>query len=76
MGHPGPWWELGCPLGDLTLFLHHLSKANVMEREIVTLTFKSLDEIRKCCHSNKFKQETSSVVLSNGTIYLVCRSNF
>ena len=108
MGHPGLWWELGYPLGDLMLFLHHLSKTNVMERSIVTIPFESLDEIRKCYHSNlnmKLLQqcfhmvlfiqyvdltfeavdeilwcyhsnETSSAVLSHGTIYLVCSSNF
>ena len=38
----------------------------------VVLTFKSVDEILWCYHSN----ETSSAVLSHGTIYLVCSSNF
>ena len=38
----------------------------------VTLTFESADEILRCDHSN----ETSSAVLSHGTIYLVCSSNF
>ena len=52
VGHPGLWWELDYPLGDLMLFLHHLSKTNVMERSIVTIPFESLDEIRKCYHSN------------------------
>ena len=33
----------------------------------VVLTFKSVDEILWCCHSN----ETSSAVLSDGTIYIV-----
>ena len=37
-----------------------------------TLTSKSLDKILWCCHSNK----GSSAVLSHGTIYLVCNSNF
>ena len=36
------------------------------------LTFKSVDEIQQCYDSN----ETSSAVLSHGTIYLVCSSNF
>ena len=36
------------------------------------LPFESVDEIRRCDHSN----ETSSAVLSHGTIYLVCISNF
>ena len=40
--------------------------------EYVVLTFESVDEILWCYHSN----ETSSVVLSHGTIYLVCSSNF
>ena len=38
----------------------------------VVLTFESVDEILWCNHSN----ETSSAVLSNGTIYLVHSSNF
>ena len=38
----------------------------------LTLTFESVDEILWCDHSN----ETSSAVLSHGTIYLVCSSNF
>ena len=38
----------------------------------VALTFESVDEILLCYHSN----ETSSAVLSHGTIYLVCSSNF
>ena len=36
----------------------------------VVLTFESVDEILWCYHSN----ETSSAVLSRGTIYLVCTS--
>ena len=38
----------------------------------VVLTFESVDEILRCYHSN----ETFSAVLSHGTIYLVCSSNF
>ena len=38
----------------------------------VVLTFESVDELRWCYHSN----ETSSAVLSQGTINLVCSSNF
>ena len=38
----------------------------------VTLTFESADEILWYDYSN----ETSSAVLSHGTIYLVCSSNF
>ena len=38
----------------------------------VFLTFESVDEILWCYHLN----ETSSAVLSHGTIYLVCISNF
>ena len=38
----------------------------------VTLTLVSVDETLWCNHSN----ETSSAVLSHGTIYLVCSSNF
>ena len=37
----------------------------------VVLTFESVDEILWCYHSN----ETSSAVLSHGTIHLVCSSN-
>ena len=37
----------------------------------VVLTFETVDEILRCYHSN----ETSSAVLSHGTIYLVCSSN-
>ena len=36
------------------------------------LTFESVDKILWRDHSN----ETSSVVLSHGTIYLICSSNF
>ena len=36
------------------------------------LTFEFVDEILWCYHSN----ETSSEILSHGTIYLVCSSNF
>ena len=39
---------------------------------VVLLPFEFLDEILWCDHSN----ETSSAVLSHGTIYLVCSSNF
>ena len=38
----------------------------------VVLTFESVDEILWCYHPT----ETSSVVLSHGTIYLLCSSNF
>ena len=38
----------------------------------VVLTFESVDEILWCDHSN----ETSSVVLSHGTIYFLCSSHF
>ena len=40
--------------------------------QYVVLTFESVDEILWCYHSN----ETSSAVLSHGTIYLVRSSNF
>ena len=40
--------------------------------QYVVLTFKSVNEILWCYHSN----ETSSAVLSHGTIYLVCSYNF
>ena len=39
---------------------------------VCSLTFESVDEILWCYHSN----ETSSAVLSHGTIYLVWSSNF
>ena len=38
----------------------------------VVLTFESVDEILWCDHSS----ESSSTVLSHGTIYLVWSSNF
>ena len=38
----------------------------------VVLTLESVDEILWCYHSN----ETSSAVLSHGTIYLACSCNF
>ena len=38
----------------------------------MVLTFESVDEILSCYYSN----ETSSAVLSNGVIYLVCSSYF
>ena len=38
----------------------------------VKVTFKPMDKILRCYHSN----ETSSAVLSHGTIHLVCSSNF
>ena len=40
--------------------------------QYVVLVFESVDEILWCYQSN----ETSSAVLSHGTIYLVCGSNF
>ena len=40
--------------------------------QYVVLTLESCDEILWCYHSN----ETSSSVLSHGTFYLVCSSNF
>ena len=40
--------------------------------QYVVLVFESVDEILCCDHSD----ETSSAVLSHGTIYLVCSSNF
>ena len=40
--------------------------------EYVVPTFESVHEIPWCYHSN----ETSSAVVSHGTIYLVCNSNF
>ena len=44
----------------------------LMESCTVVLTFESVDEILWCYHSN----ETSSAVLSHGTIYLVSSSDF
>ena len=43
-----------------------------MESLKVVVTFESVDEILWCYHSN----ETFSAVLSHGTIYLACSSNF
>ena len=40
--------------------------------ECAVLTLQSVDEILWCYHLN----ETSSAVLSHGTIHLVCSSNF
>ena len=40
--------------------------------EYVVLTFESVDKILWCDHSN----ETSSVALSHGAIYLICSPNF
>ena len=40
--------------------------------EYVVLTFESVHRILCCDQSN----ETSSAVLSHGSIYLVCSSNF
>ena len=45
---------------------------SIEETYEVVLTFESVVEILWCYHSN----ETSSAVLSHGTIYLVCSSNF
>ena len=43
-----------------------------LSTQYVVLTFESVYEILWCYHSN----ETSSAVLSHGTIYLAFRSNF
>ena len=43
----------------------------VMTGQFVNLSFKSVDKILWCYRSN----ETSSAILSQGTIYLVCSSN-
>ena len=40
--------------------------------QYAVLTSESVDETLRCNHSN----ETSSAVLSHGTIYLACSSNF
>ena len=47
-------------------------RVQVMAKQFVSPSFKIVDEIPWCAHSN----ETSSAVLSHGTIYLVCSSNF
>ena len=51
-----------------------LSNSFTPERMIyeVVLTFGSADEIRRCDNLN----EISLAVLSHGTVYLVCSSNF
>jgi len=59
--HSHPTWvNLFTPVGQVIL------------RLFVTLTFESVVEILWCYHSNN----TSPIVLSHGTIYLVCTSNF
>ena len=68
-------WELLCPFAhSLTIQMKTLQWYIhvVLFTLYVVLTFESLEEILWCYHSN----ETSSVVLSRGTIYLVCSSNF
>ena len=49
-----------------------LSHGSIDLVKYVIVTFESVDEILWCCHSH----EVSSAVLSHGTIYLVCSSNF
>ena len=49
-----------------------LAKVSFKETCEEVLTFESVDDILWCYHSH----ETSSAVLSRGTIYLVCSSNF
>ena len=49
-----------------------LSHGTIDLVKYVIVTFESVDEILWCCHSH----EVSSAVLSHGTIYLVCSSNF
>ena len=53
------------------LFLNNSFTPERMIYEVV-LTFESADEIRWCDHLN----EISLPVLSHGTVYLVCSSNF
>ena len=53
------------------LFLNNSFTPERMIYEVV-LTFESADEIRWCDHLN----EISLAVLSHGTVYLVCSSNF
>ena len=51
----------------------HLNDAELMIASCkLGLTFNSVNETVWCDHSN----ESSSGVLSHGTIYLVCSSNF
>ena len=65
---------------DETLWCYHSNETSsvkyfhmVLFIKYVFLTFEYVDEILWCYHSN----ETSfTVVLSHGTIYLVCISNF
>ena len=51
-------------------FVHCYSKSRSLYK--VVLSFESVDKILWCYHSN----ESSLAVLSRGTIYLVCSSNF
>ena len=57
--------------GKCRLFLNNSFTPERMIYEVV-LTFESADEIRWCDHLN----EISLAVLSHGTVYLVCSSNF
>ena len=71
---PKPWkvvltFESVDKIYDLTIQMKPLQQYFHI---YVFLTFESMDEILWCDHSN----ETSSEVLSHGTIYIVCFSNF
>ena len=57
-------------LSEFNLLLYFVLRTDSFNR--VILTFESMDEILLCDNSN----ETSSAVLSHGTICLVCSSNF
>ena len=50
----------------------YFQMVNTMNIACGVLTFESMDEILWCYYSN----ETSSALLSHGTICLVCSSNF
>ena len=69
------WYESGMSrFGFVTIQMKLLQQYShmVIFIEYGVLTFEYVDEILWCYHSN----ETSSAVLSHGTIYLVCSSNF
>ena len=55
-----------------TTTVNPLHQESIMATCLIALTFESVHEILWCGPSN----DTSSAVLSHGTIYLVCSSNF
>ena len=76
--HSGVWINKFSERSIYQLFSYWNRSINILSpgpsynKIICPLTLKSVDEILLCYHSN----ETSSAVLSHGTVYLVCSSNF